>query len=150
MRIDDPDVMTRLILFLFLIAPASLLAQSQRDSVNIVALLYSDYKALESFDGEAHLKNCTPDYLIESGEVWNLERELAYFKMNVQRKLERHDNISIKYIKIEGALGYAVYELRSEIRENGMITKYRWTETAVFNKVNDAWKIALIHSTRIN
>ena len=96
------------------------------------------------------MNNCTEDYLlIEDGEIWNMEKEAEYYKQHTQRVIERNDNFDFKYLKISGNTAYAVYNLKSDITENGKLTQKNWNESAIFRKIDGNWKIALIHSTKI-
>ena len=96
------------------------------------------------------MANCTSDYtLIEDGEIWSLQKEIEYFKSNAHRVISRVNNFKIHKLTIAGSVAYLIYELKSEIKENGKFSTKAWTETAVFRKVAGKWKIALIHSTTI-
>ena len=47
-----------------------------------------------------------------------------------------------------GDMAYAIWNLRSEFRENGKLVRERvWNESGVFRRLNGYWKIALIHSS---
>ena len=120
------------------------------DSIKIMELLKADYKTMVGFNIEAHKKNCTEDYLlIENGEIWDMAREAADYKMNAHRKFIRNDFFTMRSMKIYKDIAYTVYGLRSEIIENNMTRVKTWNESAVFRKVNGQWKIALIHSTPV-
>jgi hypothetical protein len=101
-------------------------------------------------DIKKHIGFCTDDYLlIEDGEFWNMDKEAAAYRENANRIIERTDNFDFKYIKIEENSAYAVYNLKSDIKENGKLTKKNWNETVIFRRSEDKWKIALIHSTPV-
>ncbi|CAN5178468.1 hypothetical protein BH09BAC3_BH09BAC3_00700 [soil metagenome] len=128
----------------------TLSAQDRSDSIKIVQLLVDDYAALGSFDVEKHMNNCTSDYkLIENGEIWDLKKEVEYFKSFAARKRVRKNQFDINSVKVVDRVAYALYEVRSAITENGTTKKYHWAESAVFRKEDNRWKIALIHSTEI-
>jgi ketosteroid isomerase-like protein len=132
---------------LFIIMGFAANAQS-KDSTAIVKLLKSDYTTMGNWDIKTHINNCTADYLlIEEGEVWNLEKEKQYYQSNAGRVLQRKDVFTFKKIRISGDMAYAVYFLKSEMTEKGVLTVKTWNESAVFRKVGGQWKIALIHST---
>lgn len=142
--------MNTFFLFLFF-ATFSLTTFSQNsDSTEIINLLKNDYKALANLDFEEHIKNCAEDYmLIENGEVWDIKKEIEIlFNLKTNSKITRQDQFDFKTIKIDGPYAYAVYELKSEITKNLNTKKYNWTETAIFYKVSEKWKIKLIHSTK--
>jgi ketosteroid isomerase-like protein len=142
----------RWILFIgiFLFRSNSLFSQSNSDSLDVVALIKSDYVALGNADIEARKKNCAQDYiLIENGEIWNLEKELGYMKSKMSEKTVRQDHFDFKTVKIIGDVAYLVYELRSEITRDGAVKNIQWTESAIVSKYSGAWRIKLIHSTKI-
>ena len=118
------------------------------DSLAIVKLLQSDYSTMGNWDLKKHVSNCTTDYLlIEEGEVWDMQREKQYYTANSTRQLQRKDVFTFYRVKISGQMAYAVYFLKSEITEKGVLTVRTWNESAAFRKINGVWKIALIHST---
>ena len=138
------------LLIFFLIVSMKILSQGKNDSVEIIQLLKDDYKTMVTSDIKKHIGYCTDDYLlIENGEIWTMEKEAEYYKQNAQRVIERSDYFDFKYIKISENTAYAVYNLRSDITENGKLTQKNWNESAVFRKLDGRWKIAHIHSTKI-
>ncbi|MBZ5857850.1 nuclear transport factor 2 family protein [Flavihumibacter profundi] len=133
----------------FLVAPGAQ-AQYKADSAKIVTLLEEDYKTLANYDTIKHRLNCTYDYqLVEEGEVWNIDKEIDYISKIALSKASRTNEFFIRSVKISGSTAYAVYDLRSTITEEGNAKKYRWLESAIFRKVGNRWRIALIHSTRV-
>lgn len=138
------------LLIFFLIVSMKIFSQGKNDSIEIIQLLKDDYKTMVTSDIKKHMAYCTDDYLlIENGEVWNMEKEAEYYKQNTRRVIERSDYFDFKYIKISGNTAYAVYNLKSDIRESGKLTQKNWNESAIFRKIDGRWKIALIHSTKI-
>lgn len=128
----------------------SLTAFTQSDSTSIVQLLKDDYHTMMTHDLEKHKSNCTDDYLlIEKGEIWDMERESEWYKKEASKVYDRKDHFTFKLVNISGNTAYAVYHLQSDFTENGNSTSKYWNESAVFKKINDQWKIALIHSTPI-
>ena len=143
--------MKTLILFILVAIAPACVAQQVNDSTVIVNLLRDDYKTLEKFDIKQHLENCTPDYtLIENGEVLDLEKEIAYMKANAHRVIERKDYFVIHKLKVNGPIAYVIYNLTSEVKEKGETKPYEWVESAILKKIKNQWKIAMIHSTRLD
>lgn len=125
-------------------------SQENNDSTEIVQLLKEDYKTMVAWDIEKHKGFCTDDYiLIENGEIWNMEKEADNYKENVQRVLARKDYFDFHFVRILGNTAYTVYNLKSDITEDGKLTTKHWNESVIFRKVQGKWKIALIHSTPI-
>ena len=142
--------MTYRLLIFFLVISMKIFSQGKNDSIEIIQLLKDDYKTMVSNDIKKHMGYCTDDYLlIENGEIWNMAKEVEYYKQNAQRVIERRDNFDFKYIKISENTAYAVYNLKSDISENGKLTQKNWNESVIFRKIDGKWKIALIHSTKI-
>lgn len=140
--------MKHLLLFIFLTISFTVFAQQKKDSVEIVNLLIKDYKTLGTWDINTHIKNCTKNYLlIENGEIWDMKKESEYFIKNANRTIDRKNYFDIKYIRVSGNNAYAVYNLKSDITEKGVLTIMKWVESAIFKKINGSWKIELIHST---
>jgi hypothetical protein len=75
-----------ILLFIFFISGAQLVAQNKSDSVAIVEVLVSDYKTMGNWDIKRHVQNCTDKYLlIENGEIWDMEKEKQYYVSNAHR-----------------------------------------------------------------
>lgn len=124
--------------------------QTNNDSVAIIQLLKDDYHTMMTHDLEKHKRNCTDDYLlIENGEIWDMERESEWYKKDAIKVYNRKDYFTFRLVNISDNTAYAVYHLQSDFTENGNLTTKHWNESAIFKKVNDQWKIALIHSTPI-
>jgi predicted enzyme related to lactoylglutathione lyase len=103
---------------------------------------------MATWNADEHAQNCTADYLlIENGEVWDLPKELEYYHLKSGTKTTRKDKFQFRNVKVYGNIGYAVYDLQSDIIENGILKNYHWNESVMFRKLNNQWKIALIHST---
>lgn len=137
-------------LILSMLVSINIFSQQKNDSTEIIDLLKQDYKTMVGMDIKKHMTNCTEDYLlIEDGEIWNMEIEADYYRKNAHRIIERKDHFDFTYIKILDNTAYAVYNLKSDISENGKLTQKNWNESTIFRKVNGKWKIALIHSTPI-
>jgi hypothetical protein len=125
-------------------------SQRSSDSTEIVHVLKEDYKTMVTHDINRHKGFCTEDYLlIENGEIWNMEREAIDYKKKEHSVIERNDYFDFKYLRMESNTAYAVYRLKSDIKESGKLTTRHWNESTIFRKVEGVWKIALIHSTPI-
>lgn len=140
--------MKYLLLIFSLLIFVGAFSQKKNDSTTIIQLLKDDYKTMVNWDIEQHKKYCTDDYvLIENGEIWNMEREAANFKKYAAIIRDRKDYFDFRLVRIEGKSAYAVYVLKSDFTVNGKPTTMQWSESAIFRKVQNVWKIALIHST---
>ena len=139
------------LIIIFLIISSDSFSQGTKDSVAIVQLLINDYNALNKWDIKSHMSNCTDNYLlIEDGEIWDMKMEAEYFRKNASRAIDRKNSFAIRYVRVYGDFAYAVYGLRSDIKENGTYKVKNWTESSSFRKIKGIWKIELIHSTVID
>ena len=141
--------MVKILIFCLFIS-ANAFSQKLNDSTAIVKLLINDYKTLGNWDIKSHINNCTNNYLlIEDGEIWDMKKEAEYYIKNANRKMNRKDYFDIKYVRVYGEYGYAVYNLKSDITEYGKLITRKWIESAIFRKINGEWKIELLNSTPI-
>jgi len=122
----------------------------QHDSTKIITLLKNDYSTMPNLDLDKHKSNCTEDYLlIEAGDIWDMKREAQWYNDPSSKVTDRKDQFEFKYIRIEGNIAYAVYNLKSAIVKEGKLVQMNWNESAIFRRVKGEWKIALIHSTPV-
>jgi lactoylglutathione lyase len=143
--------MKYLLLLFFLITFLNVSAQEKKDSAAIIRLLKEDYATMQNWDVAKHVSNCTKDYLlIENGEIWDLQKEVASYKANANRIIQRTDSFNILTVKIFGNVAYDVHHLRSFIVEKKHSITKEWNESVVFRKEEGRWKIALIHSSRLS
>jgi hypothetical protein len=122
----------------------------EKDSIALVNLITDDYTTMGTWNLKRHLENTTKTYLlIEKGEVLNLNMESDYYKKNAHRVIDRKNYFDFKHLRINGNNAYAIYNLKSDITENGILKTYTWIESVIFKKIKKQWKIELIHSTPI-
>jgi ketosteroid isomerase-like protein len=101
-------------------------------------------------DTSAHLRNVTNDYfLIEGGQIWDIETELdSLYRRVSKRTIIRSNYFTIKTVKVSGDMAYAIWNLRTEFKENGKLVREKvWNESGVFRRQKNAWKIAFLHSS---
>jgi Icc-related predicted phosphoesterase len=125
-------------------------SQEKSDSAALVNLLAADYKTLGNWDIKTHMENCTENYmLIEGEDIWDMKGEIEYYNKNSNRVIDRKDSFDIKRVSVFGSYAYAVYTLRTDIKENGKLEVKTWLESVLFRKINNKWKIELIHSAPV-
>ncbi|MEP7269731.1 MAG: hypothetical protein ABI844_19090 [Saprospiraceae bacterium] len=78
-----------------------------------------------------------------------MEMEADDYRKNAQEIIDRKDYFNFKCIRIFENIAYAVYNLKSDITENGNLENKNWNESVFFRKINRKWKIELIHSMPI-
>jgi ketosteroid isomerase-like protein len=138
-----------IVIFCLVAFPCLASAQNGKDSLTIIQLIKADYKALGENDVEARKRNCTADYqLIEDGELWTMEKEVAYMLSKKDQPLVRADTFRFISVQVKGDMAFAVYDLRSAVTRSGVTKHYHWMESAVMVRSSGTWKIRLIHSTK--
>lgn len=84
--------------------------------------------------------------LIENGPVWNTEKFISFIK-----QFEADATFSYEFsdmqTTVEGTTAWMVYKNNGIMNRGDQQRHFDWTESAVFNKENDQWKIELLHST---
>ena len=109
------------------------------------------------FDGIAHanfpeIKSVLADdfILLEHGEVWNQDSVSNIVARVGQKKVKRINMLDFQKTEILGNTAYVYYWNTADISFNNETRRVRWLESAVLIKKNGAWKIQLLHSTRID
>jgi ketosteroid isomerase-like protein len=134
----------------FILCIGNIVSAQQNDSTLIVQLLKDDYATLGTRDTSAHLRNVTNDFfLIEGGQIWDIETELdSLYRRVSKRTIIRSNYFTIKTVKVSGDMAYAIWNLRTEFKENGKLVREKvWNESGVFRRQKSAWKIAFLHSS---
>jgi len=93
----------------------------------------------------------TRDYLLlENGDLLDLAGDLAMLN-GLQPDHQRSDTFDFRQVRIEGDVAYLVYFLNSEMRDskNGPRSR-RYLESAIMRRTNAQWRVAVLHSTKIN
>jgi ketosteroid isomerase-like protein len=108
------------------------------------------FAAISSFDYRALRAAGTADYvLLEDGLVWNMD-SLVSTVQDLQK-----DGLTIAYTledfrpSIAGPVAWATYRNRGILRGPKGADTLRWVESAIFRHQGGAWKLALLHSTRV-
>ena len=112
--------------------------------------LFKLYDALNVHDGDAYAALCTPDYrLVEGGEVWDLERELAYLAEGGGPGWSRENRFEFLHTRLAGDHAVLVFELESNVTTRGQRVKLRWLESVTLARTEAGWRVALLHSSRL-
>lgn len=126
-------------------------AQATDDAAAIQQAIKDTYAAYSSFDEQKYRATTTHDFiLLEQGELFDREGDVATMP-KPDAGFRRKDHFSFNSVKVEGDIAYAVYTLRSEIYDDVEGARSReWLESAILRRVDDRWKMALLHSTRVS
>lgn len=144
-----------LLLLLFCTHPGEGRAQKaftfeQKQLQAVVTELFS---ALSALNADKARSVCTPDLtILESGAVWNFD-SLA-LRINT-RKLKpggftRINKFDFIETKSAGETAWLSYFNEAVITSAGKTVTVRWLESVVLVRVNQEWKINLLHSTELS
>jgi ketosteroid isomerase-like protein len=125
-------------------------AQAGDDAADVQQAIKDNYAAYSGFDPQKYRATTTDDFvLLENGELIDREGDVADMpKPDIG--FRRKDLFSFNSVKVEGDLAYAVYTLNSEIYDDVKGARSReWLESAILQRVDGRWKMALLHSTRV-
>lgn len=137
---------------LLVVASLTLLIGCQSEEsarLEVEQVIRAYFAGISAYDEDAIRSVCTDDYvLIEHGALWNndsLINLLDTFK----------DKATITYrfedfkTNIRGTMAFTHYWNHGLMEMEGQQTHFKWAESAAFRKENGKWKMALLHSTRL-
>jgi len=123
------------------------------DEAAVLKMLVADYYRLffVEVDQDKYRGLLTEDYLLlEHGVIQDVEEDVAFMPKPADQ-YRRVDAFEFKSLNVHGDTAYAVYVLQSDIetkKEGAM--KRAWLESMIFRRgPGDRWKIALLHSTKL-
>ncbi len=94
---------------------------------------------------------CTPDFLLlETGEVWDMEKMRNYIKSAGEQKsqVKRINSFDFIEIKIEGKMAWVAYHNKAEFKSGDKVLReITWLESATAILTENGWKLQLLHST---
>jgi ketosteroid isomerase-like protein len=125
-------------------------AQSADDAQAVRQAIKDNYTAYSGFDEQKYRASLADDYLLlENGELVDRNGDVASMA-KPGTGYERSDTFDFRQVKIEGDIAYAVYFLTSDIHDDIKGSRHReWLESAILERSDGAWRMALLHSTRI-
>jgi ketosteroid isomerase-like protein len=125
-------------------------AQATDDASAVRQAIKDNYAAYSGFDGQRYRTTLTDDYLLlENGELIDREGDVASMA-KPGTGYRRSDTFDFRQVTVAGDIAYAVYFLASDIHDDIRGTRNReWLESAVLRRSDGAWRMALLHSTRI-
>jgi len=101
-------------------------------------------------DKEKYRAMLTDDYLLlENGEIIDAAGDIALMP-RVEDEYKRTDAFDFRSVKITGDYAFAIYFLQSEMndKKNGK-RNLKWLESVILRRSSNTWRVALLHSTRI-
>jgi hypothetical protein len=126
------------------ISDEQLIKNSIKDSFDDI---FSEFKA-EKID-----KYYTKDFvLLESGELWNNDSISKYCRTEkLQEQTSKRVN-KFEFIKIEisnGTAWVAYQNYASWVKDDKVVGKAHWLESAAAIKTKEGWKLQMLHSTYV-
>ncbi len=107
------------------------------------------YAAFSAGKAQKYRTLLTEDYLLlENGELLDIEGDVAMMTAP-DSGYQRNDMFDFRSVKIDGDIAYAVYFLKSEIKDRKGTHNREWLESAILRHAGTGWRLALLHSTRI-
>lgn len=133
-------------------AAAPVMAANSADEAAIKQRIVDWYAAFANprVDRAYYLSFTTDDYLLlENGELLDKAGDLALLDSTPADQV-RTDAFDFRKARADGDTAYVVYFLSSEIKDlkNGQRSR-RYLESAVFRRENGKWRVAVLHSTRV-
>ncbi len=117
-----------------------------------VKQVMSDYYGVfyRELDKAKYRSLLTDDYLLlENGEIFDADGDIASMPAPGSG-YQRTDAFTFRTIRFQGDTAWAVYFLDSDVTEGKEgLRKLKWLESAILQRAGSAWRVAILHSTRI-
>lgn len=124
------------------------LALAQADEAAVKTVVTDAFQALADIDVARFRSHCQPDFtLLENGEIWTVDTLEARMKPYVGSGMKRVNTLDFKKVTVKGTTAWVTYLNRADLDRNGQKMTVRWLESAVLEKENRTWKLAMLHST---
>jgi ketosteroid isomerase-like protein len=85
--------------------------------------------------------------LIENGPVWTLDDLIARAKQGEKNGATLSYEFAEMETTVNESTAWMTYKNHGVMTMSGKENEYNWTESAVLQKMEDGWKIVLLHST---
>lgn len=119
----------------------------QAEAEEVEATLMEFFDAISSYDYQTLRDIAAEDYvLIENGPIWTIDSLIT-----VVKQFEDQTTISYEFsdmeTTVEGRIAWMIYKNSGLMKMPDGERHYDWTESAVFRKQGNEWKMVLLHST---
>jgi len=123
------------------------------DDAAVLRQMVADYYRIYFIDVDQSKYRAllTDDYLLlEEGDIQDVEKDISFMPKPAD-EYWRADTFDFRSLKIHGDIAYTIYILKSDIRtKKDGATKLAWLESMIFRRDGgDRWRIALLHSTKM-
>ena len=108
------------------------------------------FSAISDFDYDRMGATVTEDFhLLEVGEVWELDQLVDVIK-TVENRFERRNYFSVIKAVANHNMVWISYWNRAVKKYPDRVQEVSWLESAVMVKVENEWKLQMLHSTRVD
>lgn len=140
------------ILILFITAGAAGQNSVETNEEQIKDLIRNSFQAIFSdLNPQALDTYCTEDFLLlETGEVWDMEKMRSYLKNSAGQKsqLKRINSFHFIEMEIEGKMSWVAYYNKAQFMAGDeVVREMNWVESATAILTEEGWKLQLLHST---
>ncbi|MBZ9730052.1 nuclear transport factor 2 family protein [Salegentibacter sp. JZCK2] len=141
-----------LIMFLAVTAIGQNSQKTNEDQIEDL-IVNSFQKIFSDMDPQALDTYCTQDFLLlETGEVWNMEKMRNYVERAREQKtqVKRINSFDFIELKIEGRMAWVAYYNKAEFKAGDeVVREMNWLESATAILTEEGWKLQLLHSTLV-
>jgi len=139
------------LLYMLLIVAASSTAQPlSKQQLSVQETIIKLFDALSNSDTVGIKFNCTADVnFYEYGQVWTIDTLIQKVTGVKPADFKRTNQFEFVSTTIKGKSAWVTYYLQSTITRNGKEEQIKWMETVILVKEKSAWKIDVLHSTRL-
>ncbi len=125
--------------------------KSSDDAAAVQQAIKDTYAAYSGFDEQKYRAMLVDEYLLlENGELIDREGDVTSMA-KPGTGYRRTDDFDFRSVTIDGDFAYAVYFLKSAIHDDIKGARQReWLESAILRRSEGAWRMALLHSTRVS
>ncbi|WP_185731310.1 nuclear transport factor 2 family protein [Larkinella rosea] len=125
--------------------------QVNKEEDQVKKVVVDAFQAIADLDLPKLRAYCQTDFsLLEDGQVWTIDTLENRLKPNQGSGMKRVNTIDFIKVTVKGPVAWVSYHNTADISRAGKQRQVRWLESAVLEKTNAEWKLALLHSTVLN
>jgi hypothetical protein len=119
----------------------------QRKVQQVIHQIFESFseRSIEKMEGSV----TTDINILEDGKVWTLDTIRLYFQKRLPADFKRINSFEFLRTEVHQTMGFVSYYNTASIHSNNKDVTVKWLESAVLVKEQEAWKIKMLHSTRI-
>lgn len=126
------------------------LAQSPSEDQKVQDVVVSFFEGLSERNMEKMQECTTPDFtILEHGVIWNIDTLVAFAGRPVPAGFKRINTFDFFQTEVRKDMAFVSYRNKADISKPGEQRTVQWLESAVFVKEGKAWKMKMLHSTRL-